>query len=147
MKRSSTKSWLSGTAAQKLFPEIEHHSLDSLAAVWDEVVDRIIDEMFTLSETNGVELHINVREDMVMELARLQLWLAGRVVEKRVTGRKLSSIDPEQEREECLGSKGAESILCTAQMVYERIWSKRLEERWKTEVGKGDRTRGEPQSG
>ena len=136
MKRFSKKSWVSGTVVRKLFPEVEHHSIDALTAVWDEVVDRIISEMMTLSKANNVELHINVREDMVMELARLQFWLAERVVEKRVTGRELSSIDPEQEREECLGPEGADTIRGTARMVHERIWSKRLEERWKPKSAK-----------
>ena len=136
MKRSSKKSWLSGTAVRRLFPEVEHHSIDDLTEIWDEVVDRIIGEMLTLSEANDVELHINVREDMAMELARLQFWLAERVVEKRVTGRELSSIDPEQESEECLGLKGAEIILGTARMVHERIWSKRLQERWNPKSAK-----------
>ena len=136
MNRSSTKSWLSGTAVRKLFPEVEHDSIGALTAVWDEIVDRIIGEMLTLSEANDVELHTNVREDMAMELARLQLWLAERVVEKRATGRELSSIDPQQESEECLGSKGAETILGTARMVHECIWSKRLEERWKPKSAK-----------
>ena len=136
MKRFSKKSWVSGTVVRKLFPEVEHHSIDALTAVWDEVVDRIISEMMTLSKANNVELHINVREDMVMELARLQFWLAERVVEKRVTGRELSSIDPEQEREECLGPEGADTIRGKARMVHERIWSKRLEERWKPKSAK-----------
>lgn len=131
MKRSSRKSWVSGTAVRKLFPEGDHHSIDALTAVWDKVVDRIIIEMMTLSEANDVELHINLREEMVLELARLQIWLAERVVEMRVKDRELSSIDPEQERKQCLGSEGAELILNTARMVYKQIWSKRLEERWK----------------
>ena len=87
--------------------------------------------MMTLSEANKVELQINVREDMVMELVQLQFWLTERVVEKRVTRRELSSIDPEQEREECLGSEGADIIHGPARMVHERIWSRRLEERRK----------------
>ena len=136
MKRFSKKSWVSGTAVRKLFPEVEHRSIDALTPVWDEVVDRIISEMMKLSEANDVELHINVREDMVMELARLQFWLAECVVEKRVTGRELSSINPEQEREECLGSEAAETIRGTARMVHERIWSKRLEKRWKPKSAK-----------
>ena len=136
MRRSSRTSSVSGTAVRKLFPEGQHQSIDSLTTVWDEVVDRIISEMMTLPEANDVELHINVREDMVMELARLQFWLAERVVEKRVAGRELSSIDPEEERKECLGSEGAETISGTARMVHERIWSKRMEERWKPKSAK-----------
>ncbi len=136
MKRCSEKSWISGTVVRKLFPELEHHLIDALTAVWDEIVDRVIIEMMMLSEANKVELHINVREDMVMELVQLQFWLAERVVEKRVTGRELSSIDPEQEREECLGSEGADIIRGMARMVHERIWSRRLEERWKPKSAK-----------
>ncbi len=105
--------------------------MNALTEIWDEVVHQIIEEMLRLSETSDVELHINVYEEMVMELARLQLWLAERVVKQRVKGRELSSIDPKQEREECLGSKGAEKIFGTAQIAHGQIWSKRLEERWK----------------
>ena len=131
MKRSPKKSWLSGTVVQQLFPEIQHQSIDALTAIWDEVVDRIIDEMMALHKANNTALHINVREDMALQLAQLQLWVAEGVVEKRTTGRDLSSIDPGEEREECLGSKGEGTISATARIVYEVIWSKRLEERWK----------------
>ena len=122
---------LTGTAVRKRFPEIDQYALNALTEVWDEVVHQIIEEMLTLSESDDVQLHINVREDMVLELAQLQHWLAERVVEKRVNGRELSSIEPKQEREECLGPAGAETIRGTARIVNERIWSKRLEERWK----------------
>ena len=136
MKRFSKTSSISDTAVRKLYSEAQHQSIDSLTAVWDEVVHRIITEMMTLSEDDDVELHINIREDMVMELARLQFCLAERVVEKRVAGRDLSSIDPEQEREECLGPEGADSIRDTARIVHEQIWSKRLKERWEPKSAK-----------
>ena len=100
MKSSPNKGWLTSTAVRNRFPEVDLHTMNDLTAVWDEVVHQIIEEMLTLSETNDVELHINVREDMVMELARLQFWLAEQVVEKRVKGRELSTIDPKQEWEE-----------------------------------------------
>lgn len=131
MMSSPLKSRLTVTSVRKRFPEIDDHAMSALTEVWDEVVHEIIEEMLTLSETADVELHINVREDMVLELAQLQHWLAERVVEKRVNGRELSSIDPKQEREECLGSAGSETIRATARIVNECIWSKRLEERWK----------------
>lgn len=61
---------------------------------------------------------------------------AEQVVEKRVAGRNLSSIDPEQEKEDCLGPDGADTISATARIIDERIWSKRLEERWKPKSAK-----------
>ena len=136
MNRSSKNSPVSGTAVRKLFPEVEHQSIDALTAIWDEVVDRIIGEMMTLHQANNVELHINIREDIVMELVQLQLWLAEQVVEKRVAGRDLSAIDPEEEKEECLGLDGADTISATARIIHERIWSRRLEERWKPKSAK-----------
>ena len=111
-------------------------AIDALTAIWDEVVDRIIGEMMALHQANDVELHINIREDIVMELVQLQLWLAEQVVEKRVAGRDLSAIDPEQEKEECLGLDGADTISATARIIHERIWSRRLEERWKPKSAK-----------
>ena len=136
MKRFKKTSWVSDITVRKLFPEIEQKSISALTAVWDEVVDRIISEMIDLCEPEKVELHINVREDMVMELAQLACWLGERIVEKRVTGRDLSSIDPEQERLECLGLEGAETISATARIVYEQQWLKRMEERWKPKSAK-----------
>ena len=136
MNRSSRKSPVSGTAVRKLFPEVEHQSIDALTAIWDEVVDRIIGEMMTLHQANNIELHIDIREDIVMELVQLQLWLAEQVVEKRIAGRDLSTIDPEQEKEECLGLDGADTISATARIIHERIWSRRLEERWKPKSAK-----------
>ena len=136
MNRYSRRGWASRTAVRRLFPEVEQQAVDALTAIWDEVVERIIDEMMTLHKADDVKLHINIREEMVAELAQLRFWLAAQVVEKRVAGRDLSSIDPEQEKEECLGLDGANTISATAQLVHERIWSRRLEERWKPKSAK-----------
>lgn len=126
----------SATVVQKLFPEADHQSFDALTAIWDEVIDLIIGEVMTLHSADNVKLHINVREEMVLELAQLYPWLAEKVVERRVAGRDLSSIDLEQENEECLGLDGVDTISATARIVHERIWSKRLEERWKPKSAK-----------
>lgn len=121
---------------QKLYPDTRRPTLGALAPIWDEVVQRIIDEMTALDLANEVALHINIREEMVMELVRLQFWLAERVVEKRIGERTLSEIDAEREREECLGPDGATTISATAQMAYEHVWSKRMKERWQPKSAK-----------
>ena len=131
MYYSPNESRLSDTVIRQLFPGAEPQSINALAAIWDEVVCRIIDEMMMLQKANQTTLHINVYGGMVLDLARLQLSMAKQVVENRTTGRDLPSIDPRQEREECLGSEGAETISATARRIYEHVWSKRLEERWK----------------
>lgn len=122
---------------QKLYPDDDQHpTIEALAPIWDEVVQRIIVEMTALDLADEVALHINIREEMVMELVRLQFWLAERVVEKRIGGRTLSEIDAEREREECLGPEGSSTISATAQMAYEHVWSKRMKERWQPKSAK-----------
>lgn len=122
---------LTRAAALKLFPEAAVEVIDPLATIWDEVVHRIVCEMMNHASTDGEPLHINLREEMVLELAQIQLWLGHAVVEKRMKGRDPSIIDIRQEREECLGPRGAEVISTTARMAHEHIWSKRMAERWK----------------
>ncbi len=137
MDRPRTRrGWASGTVIQKLFSEFDQQSISALTAIWDEVVERIVTEMLRLDEANRVELHVNVREEMILELAQLQFWLTKKVVEKRVAGRDLSSIDPDQEKEECLGSGGKDAISATARIIHDSFWSKRLEERWKPKSAK-----------
>lgn len=127
---------LTRTAALKLFPETALEVIDPLALIWDEVVHRIICEMMDIAKTDEVPLHINLREEMVLELAQLQLWLGDAVVEKRMIGRDPSVVNVDQEREECLGSKGSRLISGTAHVAHDRIWSKRIEERWKPKSAK-----------
>ena len=123
-------------AVSKLFPDIDHPSIEPLKAIWSEVVDRIMDEMMALHRASQVVLHINLREEMALELAQLELWVAERVVERRTTGRDLSSINPDEERSACFGPEGTELIRGTARLVYDRIWSIRSEERWKPKTEK-----------
>ena len=89
-----------------------------------------------LSLEDASPLHINIREEMVLEIAKLQLWLGERVVEKRVDGRMIEAINPMVERGDCLGPNGAAIITGTAQMAYEHIWKRRMEERWKPKSAK-----------
>ncbi|WP_167392238.1 DUF4238 domain-containing protein [Mesorhizobium sophorae] len=119
-------------AAQKLLPDLSVAVIDPLAHVWDEVVHRIVGEMLTFGEHDQSLLHINIREEMVLELARLQLWLGERIVEKRIaTGQALAFVDPERERQDCLGPAGAAMITATAKLAYEHIWKRSMEMRWK----------------
>lgn len=101
-------------------------------------------EVLTLNGANRTELHINVREEMVLELAQLQSWLTEKVIEKRVAGRDSSSIDPDQEKKECLGSDGTETISAAARIIHDSFRSKTLGGAMEAEVGQCGRAQGEP---
>ncbi|MEJ0022860.1 MAG: DUF4238 domain-containing protein [Alphaproteobacteria bacterium] len=100
------------------------------AHIWDEVVHRIILEMFDLQNADDPELHINVREDMAEELGHFQLFLGEGVVKKRLADRDISTIDLSEERSACLEDVGAETIKNSAKMAYEHVWARRIRERW-----------------
>lgn len=123
-------------AIRKRFPEADEARIAKLGTIWDEVVHRIIQQMQTLSLPDATILHINIREEMVQELAQLQFWLSDRVIERRVEGKSLDAVDEASEREACLGPDGTGAIESTAQMAYEHVWKRRLDERWKPKSAK-----------
>lgn len=131
-----TRPPLCRASALKRFPDASVEVIDPLASIWDEVIHRIISEMLQLSRDDTEPLHIDIREDMVLELAQLQLWLAERVIEKRTEGSNLADIDADQEREGCLGPAGAPIISGTAKLAYEHIWKRKMDERWKPKSAK-----------
>ena len=65
----------------------------SLAEIWDEVIHRIIEKMVALSSPSMTELHRNLREEMALELAKLQLSLGERVVDERLGSRLPDNVD------------------------------------------------------
>lgn len=123
-------------AIEKLRPGSNATLIRPLALIWDEVLHRIIDRTMVIAAEDAPTLHINIREDMVLELARLQLWVAERVVEKRLGDRALQEIDPEAERHECLGPPGESAIVDTSNMIHEHIWARFMEQRWKPKSDK-----------
>lgn len=115
---------------ERLFPGSAGVRTAALVEIWDQVVDHITEKMFALPKDDEVQLHINVREEMVEELVRLRLWLAEQVVSDRTLNRDVQAIDIELEREACLGPVGMAKADETAKMVHEHIWLKRMRDRW-----------------
>ena len=73
---SATKSTL-----LKRIPSAESHDLDRLSVIWDEVVHAIIEKMLKYCARLISNIHINLREEMALELVRLQLFIAEKVVD------------------------------------------------------------------
>lgn len=130
----------------KRFPNADEKDVIALGTIWDEVAHHIINEMLALSLEDAAPLHINIREDMVLELAQILLWLSERIIERRTDGCELSDIDPVEERKACLGPEGAETITGTAHLAYEHIWKRRMDERWKPKSAKATEREENPRS-
>jgi hypothetical protein len=115
----------------KCDPAASPEKAERLAKVWDEVVSSIIKEMLARAKPHMDDLHIDLREEMALELAKLISFISTKVVADRMNGRIVKDIDPQVEREQCFSSKGREKISMTAQNLAEGVWLRRYAERWK----------------
>lgn len=115
----------------KIDPSASPEKADQLAEIWDEVVSSIIKEMLAIASPQMNDLHINLREEMALELAKLSLFISGKVVSDRMNGRSVSEIDHQVERERCFSLEGKERITNTAKNCANQVWLRRYNERWK----------------
>lgn len=115
----------------QLHPGIDAVKASALAEIWDQVILLIIEKMMALSTPITTELHINLREEMVLELAKLQVFVGNKVVNDRLAKRTPNNIDIDDEREACLSDIGSERINKTAKMLSEHVWLRKYNECWK----------------
>ena len=114
---------------EKLWPGTPTEIIDPLAIIWDEVLHEVIGAMMRLAN-DAAPLHVNIREEMILELAKIQLYVGEQIVHKRLAERDPAAVDPAQERIACFGDAGWASINDTAREFYNHHWRERLETRW-----------------
>jgi len=116
---------------EKLFPDAEESHIEKVSVIWDNIIHQIIVKMLELSKPHIDELHINLREEITLELARLQLYLGEQVVKDRLAGRSLNQISVDEERDVIMSTDITKKIENTATIFSENIWIKKYNERWK----------------
>lgn len=115
----------------KIEPMASRERANELALVWDDVLSLIIKEMLNHAKPKMLVLHINLREEMALEMTRLMRFISEKIVSDRMTGRLLAEINPAIEREQCFSVAGRNKISNTAIDCAEHIWIKKYNERWK----------------
>ena len=115
----------------ELFPDIEDTQAQALVEIWAKVVDLIFEEMDRISKPEMTELHINLREEMILEFAKLRYHIESKVIEAQTSERLPNDIDLDVEREYCLGDIGQKKILNTGRILAENIWLEKYHNRWK----------------
>lgn len=115
---------------QKHEPTASKESASKLIDIWREMVDSIIKEMFTYSKAHINNVHINLREEMALELANLLSFISQKVVDNRLSGRSIADIDIKTEYQQCFGAEGKEKIKNTAIKCANHIWIERHRVRW-----------------
>ncbi|WP_225580744.1 DUF4238 domain-containing protein [Pseudomonas sp. PDM16] len=115
----------------KIDPSASPEKAQQLAEIWGEVVSSIIKEMLDIANPQMEDLHINLREEMAHELAKLILFTSEKVASDRMNGRATNEIDQHVEREQCFSLEGKERISNTARNFASQIWLRKYNERWK----------------
>ncbi len=114
-----------------LFPDTEEKQSQALVDIWEDVVDQIFHEMDRISKPKMTELHINLREEMILEFAKLRHQIEAKVIEAQTSERLPNDIDLKFEREHCLGDIGKQKILNTGKILAENVWLEKYHNRWK----------------
>lgn len=111
-------------------PAAPQEAVNAIALVWESVVDSVIESMLAYAAPKMKDPHIDLREEMTLELARLRAFLCQQVVIERKAGRLIKDIDPTAEEEHCFNQTGKARITATAQVCPEQIWLRINRERW-----------------
>ena len=112
-------------------PTASADSAAEVAGVLEEVVNAIVEEMLEYSSPQMEEIHIDLREEMVLELAKLEAFISNKVVNDRLKGRAIAQVDSQNLRTQCFDEAGKSKISNTAKIYAEHIWLKKYNERWK----------------
>lgn len=115
----------------KVDPAASRENAERIAEVWEEVVRSIIEEMLAYSKPYINDLHINLREEMALDLGKLIICLSTKVATDRMNGRVVKDIDPQIEREQCFSPNGRNKISATARYCAESVWLRKYKERWR----------------
>jgi hypothetical protein len=101
-----------------------------LSEIWDEVADRVISRMLELFLPDVDVIHIDLRGELILALAKMRVVLASTVAQNRTGDRHLSDINIKTEREDCLGPAGLERIENSARNLAE-AWQQQFRKRWR----------------
>jgi hypothetical protein len=115
---------------QKLDPQATDELAEEFSVVWYGVVSQIVNEMLAYAEPHMGSLHINIREEMILELAKLTSFISDLVISERMNSRSVVEIDLIEERKACFSEEGKAAIFSTAKILAENIWIKIYKERW-----------------
>ena len=114
------------------FPDCDQEHLTALAAVWSRELELILARMFEICGEQGlVRIPRAARQEAVLELAKLSLWLEDKMVSVKTGERPIREIDPLGEEQAIATAHERERIENTARNCAEAIWKKLHSEWWR----------------
>lgn len=116
---------------KKRNPGMDVARMQGLASIWSATSERIIQRTLDLGQVEvGQGLHIETRPQAIYELARLMLFLNGKILDHRQKHQALADCDPDEERAFFQSEAGEAMIEGTARNLADGAW-KPLLERWR----------------
>lgn len=113
------------------FPDIIENQAEGLANIWSKVVDLIFDEVEKISSPVMTELHIDLKEELILEHAQLRSFIIEKVINTQTEHFHPNEIDLDKEEQICFDANGREKISNTGKMIAENVWLRKYHERWK----------------
>lgn len=130
----------------KLFPQVRKEQAKSLSMIWEKVITLIFEEVDKTSSPEMTELHIDLKEEMILEHAKLRTHIVNKVIEANTENIDPNGINLAEEEERCLGVDGKSKILNTAKIIAENIWLRKYHERWKLKTRSALAKEGKPKN-
>ena len=115
----------------KLFPNIREEQAKRLSLILEKVATLILDEMHKITSNEMTELHINLKEEMIFEHAKLHLHIVNKVIEVQTKDFNPNDINIHDEENKCFSPDGFSKIRNTAKIIAEHIWLPKYHQRWK----------------
>jgi len=113
------------------FPNIKESQAEGLANIWGKVVALIFDEVERISSPEMTELHIDLKEEMILEHAQLRFFIIDKVINSQTENYHPNEINLREEEQLCFNVDGHDKISNTGKMIAENVWLRKYHERWK----------------
>lgn len=109
---------------RRRYPNVDASRARELGNVWSVQIEGVLDAMSDATYSSGRRVWpAEARSEIIVELAKLTLFLTERITEKRLAGRDPGSVDPLAEVEHFRSAEGKASIRDTGLLVSEHIWN------------------------
>ncbi|MCA2013914.1 DUF4238 domain-containing protein [Cereibacter sphaeroides] len=116
---------------RKRYPFVNDAHLFDLAEIWGDVEASIMRKIHDrVLEATADGIHIDLKPEMAVLQARMDMFLAEAIIKKRTEGRHIASIVPKDERDFHASLAGQKAIDDTASELSV-VWIEKYQERWR----------------
>lgn len=103
---------------EKTSGSADSNKLAAIAKIWADEINEILALVFKYTEkVRGRPHYLSFRSEAIFELAKLSLFLTGRVIDVKLADKSVDDLDPAEERAALFSAVGRERIENTARVI------------------------------